>query len=134
MSFSENTLIEALKNAQPGERLDFKGIPAAELAQASRNLSSPGKQGKPVTRDQTFDLGPHVKVRQDWWGVQVDVDHVGMQALVAAGGATALAAVGVAPYAAGIIAGVLGIWSAFDRGNGVSFYVGWLGAHWFTPL
>jgi hypothetical protein len=134
MSFSETTLIEALRNAHPGQRLDFKDIPPADLAHASHSLSTPVKPGKPTPRDQTFNLGPHVKVRQDWWGVQVDVDHTGMQALLEGAGAGSLVAVGVAPLVAGIIVGVVAIWSAFDRGKGVTFYVTWLGVHWFTPL
>ena len=131
--FSERDLIERLKGATPGEPLDLKDVPLDEIGPASRGLSVDPERA-PVPRDNHADLGPHVHVRQDWWGIQVDVDHTGMLALQKGGAAGALIAVGVNALAAGIIAGVIGIWSAFDQGKGVAFYVTWTGVHWFATL
>ncbi len=132
-SFTEATLLEALKNAKPGQQLDFNGVPKKAMESAVSKLSMPSKRMASLAND--LDLGPHVKQISYWWGVRVEVDHEGMLALAEGGGATValLTALGVTAIAAVVIAGVIGIWSAFDRGNGVIFFVTWAGVHWFTP-
>ncbi|MEZ4861010.1 MAG: hypothetical protein R3C14_06885 [Caldilineaceae bacterium] len=138
--FSESDLLDALKMAKPGERLEFGEVSPYQMEAAVRKLSVPAgaqnsdQQNGVIARDP-IDLGNHVSQVSYWWGVRVEVDHEGMQALAAGGAATAtlLTAIGVTALVAGIIAGVIGIWSAFDRGNGVIFFVTWSGVHWFTP-
>ncbi len=130
-SFTEASLLEALRNAKPGQQLDLKDVPRKAMESAISKLSTPSTQVGALA--DNLDLGPHVKQVSYWWGVRIEVDHQGMLALAAGGAATALAAVGVNAMVAGIIAGVIGIWSAFDRGNGVIFFVTWTGVHWFTP-
>lgn len=134
MSFNENTLLEALSRARPGEQLDFTDIPNHRMMSAIKNMtySNTAPEGaRDIFGD--LDLGSHVSQVSYWWGVEIQVDHEAMQALQKVGAAAALAAVGINPFIAGIVAGVIGIWSAFDVGNGVNFYVTWIGVHWFTP-
>lgn len=128
-TMTSDDLLRQIRQTGPGDALDFSELPADEVKRAVSGLT-PTRAMASVN-----SLGPHVSVATFWWGVQVDVDHEGMAALQAAGGALAgmLTALGVPVFAAVIIAGVLAIWSAFDRGNGVIFYVTWTGVHWFAP-
>jgi hypothetical protein len=129
--FTQVELLERIKQTPPGEALDLSDTTASAIRDAVAQFSA----GPAVPAQAAFDLGPHVTVQTNWWGVEVGIDHEGMTALQAGGGATAtlLTAIGVTALVAAIIAGVIGIWSAFDRGNGVIFYVTWVGVHWFTP-
>jgi hypothetical protein len=131
MTFSETTLFDAIKTAHPGQRLDFKDVPGKEMKDAVRLFSGAPKE---ALAGKTINLGSHVDADTKWWGVEVKVDHQGMQTLQAGSAAALLVTVGVAPFVAGIIAGVVGIWSVFDKGNGVCFYVTWAGVHWFSSL
>jgi hypothetical protein len=138
--FSDTDLLDALRSAKPNERLEFGYVSPYQMEAAVRKLSVPSghqnieQQDANIARD-LIDLGSHVSQTTYWWGVRLEVDHEAMLALAAGGAATAglLAAIGVTALVAGIIAGVIGIWSAFDRGNGVIFFITWSGVHWFTP-
>ncbi len=138
-SFSTSQLLDALRTAQPGEQLEFGSVSPDQMDAAVRAMSEPS--GSEMVRpseaiaEPYIDLGPHVSTRSYWWGVRVEVDHEGMLALVAAGAAAGslLIAAGVTAKIAVIIAGVVGTWYAFDRGNGVIFFVTWSGVHWFAP-
>lgn len=135
--FSGTQLLDALRLAEPGERLDFSSVSTEEMEAAVRELSDPWDPTiapeEMAVAAPLIDLGPHVSARSYWWGMRVELDHEAMVALRNGGAATALAAVGVNAFVAAIIAGVIGIWYAFDRGNGVIFFVSWSGVHWFTP-
>ena len=140
--FSETQLLDALKAAQPGDRLDFGDVSQYQMEAAVFKLSeASGPQTQTVEqRDAniqriSLDLGQHISQISYWWGVRVELDHDAMLALAAGGAAVAslLVAAGVSAFFGGIIAAVIGIWSAFDRGNGVIFFVTWSGVHWFTP-
>ena len=140
--FSETQLLDALRTAQPGDRLDFGDVSQYQMEAAVFKLSeASGPQTQTVEqRDAniqriSIDLGQHITQRGYWWGVRVELDHDAMQALAGGGKEVAdlLGTIGVAAIFGMIIAGVIGIWSAFDRGNGVTFFVTWSGVHWFTP-
>jgi hypothetical protein len=133
-TFTSADLLAELAAAPPLSSLDLQYVPTAQLSAAVAEISRPpgvGAAAAPVLGG--VDLGEHVQVVTYWWGVEVQVDHDAMGALQRGGAAAALVAVGVNPFAGAIIAGVIGIWSAFDVGNGVNFYVTWAGVHWFTP-
>ncbi len=129
--FTQVELLERIKQALPGQALDLSDTTSSAVLAAVAQLSGE----PPELPEAAVDLGQHVTVEGFWWGVQVGIDHEGMTALQTAGAATAglLTALGVTAFVAAIIAGVIGIWSAFDRGRGVNFYVTWIGVHWFTP-
>jgi hypothetical protein len=128
--FTQVELLERIKQASPNQALDLSDTTSSAVAAAVAQLSGQ----PPEASAEVVNLGNHVTIDTFWWGVQVSVDHEGMTALQAGGSATAglLTALGVTAIVAVIIAGVIAIWSAFDRGNGVIFYVTWLGVHWFS--
>lgn len=140
--FSETQLLDALRTAKPGDRLEFGDVSQYQMEAAVFKLSQPsGSQTQTSEQHDanvariSRDLGQHISQTTYWWGVRIEVDHEAMLALAAGGAATAglLAAAGVTAFVGAIVAAVIGIWSAFDRGNGVIFFVTWSGVHWFTP-
>lgn len=140
--FSETQLLDALRTAKPGDRLDFGDVSPSQMYAAVFKLSDPTGPQTETDEQRTAnvarisrDLTDHVWTRTYWWGIRIDMDHDAMLALSGGGQAVVdlLGALGVTAWIGWIIAGVIGIWSAFDRGNGVTFFVSWSGVHWFTP-
>lgn len=140
--FSETQLLDALKAAKPGDRLDFGDVSQSQMYAAVFKLSDPSGPQTETDEQRTANvarisrnLSEHVWTRTYWWGIRIDMDHEAMLALAGGGQAVVdlLGVLGVTAWIGWIIAGVIGIWSAFDRGNGVTFFVTWSGVHWFTP-
>ncbi len=140
--FSETQLLDALKAAKPGDELDFGDVSrylmeaaVFKLSEASGSQAQTAEQREAVLQRISIDLGQHITQISYWWGVRVELDHDAMQALAQGGDAVAalLVAAGVSAFVGAIIAAVINIWAAFDRGNGVIFFVTWTGIHWFTP-
>lgn len=134
MASTPKQLATALQRAIPGERLEFEDVSAETVETVLKNLGNSAKtRQRQSKRSRDFDMGAHVSVSVQWWGVRIEFDHEAVKAQQESFTFWNLLSVGVPPPVAGIISGSVRMIAAQDRGNGVVAFVTWALVHWYLP-
>lgn len=104
------------------------GRAALERGTTDEIVPSFGPVGHPVAIP-AFKKAIYVKLKSYWWGFRLYLSHQCVNDLVTAGAGAIgiLVACGVAAWIAAIVAAVVAAIKGFDKGNGVTLSITWIG-------